>query len=325
MQQWAELGRLPPVLLVTGPSGIGKRAVVQYLSQWILCERTGFQSAAPDQQDGLFGGGEATATRQIAPATAPCGECNACLKAIKGSWVDFTEIAAEDEDGGTLKIDQFRRLKATQGFGAFDGAYRIVFIRDADRMTPQAANSLLKILEEPPPGWLFFLTAADASLLLPTLVSRCQRLRLRPLPSETLHELLKLTNAPVDRQALCAELAQGSWARAQSLADPDIWDQRAVIQRFIEKPQAELNALVDWASQEDSRFQFLLDQLELACESELRELLGRQSGTDDRRARLAILRSERLFRARLESLAPLNRKLLLQDILIGWLPAGPAA
>jgi DNA polymerase-3 subunit delta' len=343
LRQWLEQDRLPPVLLITGPSGIGKRSVVYHLSQWILCERTGFRPKQAEEEVSLFG--DAAPAAELAPIEqrlAPCGECLHCVKALKHTWVDFTEIASEEE---ALKIDQFRKLKATLGFGAFDGAYRITFIRDADRMTPQAANSLLKILEEPPPGWIFFLTAADPSLLLPTLVSRCQRLRLQPLGEDTIRELLKLGEVPAERQAVAAKLAQGSWTRAIKLADPEIWDQRAAVFRFLERPQVELNALVDWAAQEDSHFQFLLDQLEQASEDLIRWSTSREAAADyawrnldgqrsleahaldaikrmgsAREAReFWTRRAERLFRARIESLAPLNRKLLIQDILIAWM------
>ena len=114
-----------------------------------------------------------------------------CQRALKGSWVDFTEIRPEDEEEGrpgSLKIDQFRKLKESQGFGAHEGGYRIFLIPDADRMTPQAANSVLKILEEPPKGWIFFLTASDPTLVLPTVLSRCQSLKLRPFDPDTLKQ-----------------------------------------------------------------------------------------------------------------------------------------
>ena len=82
----------------------------------------------------------------------------------------LTEITAEidSEEGvtstGALKIDQFRRLKETAGYGAHEGSHRVILIPNADRMTTQAANSVLKILEEPPRGWVFILTASDPTL-----------------------------------------------------------------------------------------------------------------------------------------------------------------
>ena len=190
MREWTAQKRVPPVLLLTGTAGCGKRSISYWLAQWILCETRGMSTGAapgdtgtPDDQDpftsSLFGDmgaapPPAAEPEPQAPASGdpgPCGECNSCRRAIQGNWVDFTEVLPEDSgDGssssstGTLKVDQFREIKRKLGFGAHEGAYRIVLIPNADRMTVQAANSVLKLLEEPPPGWLFFLTASDPTL-----------------------------------------------------------------------------------------------------------------------------------------------------------------
>lgn len=285
MGQWLAHKRIPPVLLVTGPAGIGKRSMVHHVSQWILCENKAELS--------------------------PCGSCGSCRRALKGNWVDFTEISAEGSE--TLKIEQFRKLKSTLGFGAFDGAYKITFIRDADHMTVQAANSLLKILEEPPPGWIFLLTASDPSLLLPTLISRCQCLRLKPLPNPVVEELLSLEGVSGEKRKLCAELSQGSWSRALALTEDEIWSRRESIVRFVDSPQSELASLVDWASQDPTHLDFLLDQLETIT----RDLLKMSITVPDERG-IWLGLAERVSQARQRSTAPLNRKLLTQDVLLPW-------
>ena len=168
MQEWTGQKRVPPVLLMTGTAGSGKRNLAYWLAQWILCEKNGFRqtSGAISQEESdpftssLFGDAPAIpeATEAVSSGEpGPCGQCSSCLRAIKGNWVDFTEVLPEDSDGesistGTLKVDQFRRIKQTLGFGAHEGAYRIILIPNADRMTVQAANSVLKLLEEPPLG-----------------------------------------------------------------------------------------------------------------------------------------------------------------------------
>lgn len=352
MGQWKESGRIPPVLLISGPHGVGKREIVHYLSQWLLCERSGLGgSSGTEQEDagpGLFG--ELLPAADPTPAAdtgpGPCGDCVNCQRALKGNWVDFTEISAETGEGetGSLKIDQFRKLKASLGFSAFDGAFKITLIRDADRMTVQAANSLLKILEEPPAGWIFFLTASDPSLLLPTLVSRCQTLKLKPFTTDALLQLLQDADIPKDRQKVCAEVAQGSWTKALRLADDEIWERRKDVFRFLEDPQAELNHLVDWASQDTAQLYLLLDQLEQVSSELIRwsvdprnaqiaSLDGRKAilthaatlvkklGSTEAARDFWFEQAERLFRARQEALAPLNKKLLVQDVLMPWLVA----
>lgn len=370
-RQWAAQEHVPPVLLLTGPAGIGKREIAFTIAQWILCEKSPFGKPAADENSAnfdLFGGTSAEsaenhrteqptehqADHQAEQNTAgiltrPCGECASCRRALHGNWVDFREIASEDEDGGTLKIDQFRDLRAQAGFGAHEGSYRIFLITHAERMTPQAANSMLKLLEEPPRGWMFLLTAADASLLLPTLVSRCQRLRLKPLPEATVRQLLLDSGVRGDRATVCARLAHGSLAKARALAEEETWEQRKNLFRFLDGPSEHLSGWVDWAAADNAHFNLLLDQLEQALEDLLRFTLWPQVGATNadafdwsntdgaksladhaRRASQALGslegarefwlgRAERLARVRQESQAPLNRKILLQDLLTPWL------
>lgn len=353
MKQWADQKRVPPVWLVMGPDGVGKRSMMHYVSQWLLCERSGFRAAAglapgDDEGPGLFS--ETFAAPEPAAASGeprPCGECTSCQRALKNQWLDFTEISSRggpgsDDDSEQIKIDQFRKLKDSLGFGAHSGAFKIHLIAGADRMTIAAANSLLKILEEPPPGWIFFLTANDVSLLLPTLISRCQRLRLRPIETKDLAELLAQAGVPMDRVKVCAELAQGSWGKAHSLASEETWEQRAGITRFLASPSQELGGLVDWACESQKNLALLIDQLEHLATDLIRwsvsdagfqwknadakktlaahaENAAKKLGGRDRAREFWTDRTERLARARQESLAPLNKKLLVQDLLMPWM------
>ncbi|MGZ3687759.1 MAG: hypothetical protein ACXWPM_03420 [Bdellovibrionota bacterium] len=339
MKEWRRTKRLPPVLLLTGTEGIGKRAVTHFLAQWILCERSGVQAApAEGEGGGLFGAMELAPHTEIDPASdpVPCGECVSCQRALHGSWVDFTEILAEEE---TLKIDQFRKLKSTMGFGAHEGQYRITVIPDADRMTTQAANSLLKLLEEPPAGWIFFLTSSDPTLLLTTITSRCQTLRLKPFSRESLLKLLEDSGVAPEKRALCAELAQGSFSQALGLGRGEVFEQRQELFEFLKSPESRLETLVNWAATEPANFDLLLDQLEQITADLVRTSAtgAEYLGEDGKAALLAHAkrmtarlgaggarafwtnRAERIARARRESLAPLNRKLLTQDILMAWL------
>ncbi len=358
MREWKSSGRIPPVLLLSGISGIGKRSMAHYLSQWIFCERNGFAKPAPGDDDqgamDLFGGGALETPVPVEASAAgealiePCGECPACLRALHGTWVDFTEVRPESDgetESRTLKADQFRQIKSQLGFGAHEGAYRVVLIPDADRMTPQAANSMLKLLEEPPPGWIFLLTAGDPALILPTVLSRCQQMRFRPFNLDEIRALVADAGVPAARAELCAQLAQGSWGRALKLAEPEMWEQRPQVLKLFQDPSAAINPLIDWAASAPESFDLLLNQLESllaelvqwSLKPEASEAKAWQNSdakaallayaklrvpqpTSAPAARMRWLDSlDRLAQVRRRAPAPLNRKILLQDLLLPFL------
>jgi DNA polymerase-3 subunit delta' len=363
MREWRSSRRVPPVLLITGLKGVGKRSLSYFLAQWLLCDRSGMNSRGEIREENspsLFASlapaldgepsTEAPAAQDPNAPAVPCGECASCHKALRGSWIDFEEIrsGADDENEKTLKVEQFRRLKAQQGYSAHESDYRVILIPDADRMTMQAANSVLKLLEEPPRGWIFLLTASDSNLLLPTLVSRCQTLRLKPFPDEPLERLIAASAPGGDpkRRRLAVMLAQGSWGKAMQWTEDDAWKNRGLILDFLKEPQAPLNALVDGAALDTVSFEKLLDQLEslaldlirwtlleavpaekntwlnsdaaAALAAHAQALVRRKGGPAGARA-WWIERAERIARARQELVSPLNRKLLAQDILLPWL------
>ena len=327
MTEWQAQHKFPPVLLITGQEGIGKRAIAFYLAQWILCE-----------------------TPQ---GIEPCYHCASCQKMLAGNSVDFTEMTPESEDeSGSLKIEQFRKLKASAGFSTQEGAHKIILIPHADRMTLQAANSILKLLEEPPAGWIFFLTAADPTLMLPTIVSRCQTLRLKPFSMAEIEELLKSSGVEPTRIKMSAQWSQGSLDRALHFSQDQIWEQRQRVLHFLREPAAVLHPLVDWATQENTHLGVLIDLLEqflsdfilwtATPSAEEEDSLAshrwlNSDATDDLKfhasqilkkfgsVKLArsfwIAQTERLAQARQDSLTPVNRKLLTQDLLFPFIDA----
>lgn len=357
MESWLRRKRPPPVLLLTGLPGVGKRSMAHFLSQWIFCERVGLNNPTEPSEPGRPETPEPALfpTKDRADPAAsrlrPCGECPGCRKAIRGSWVDFTEIAPEgsssdDEpaSSSSLKIDQFRRLMGSMGFGAHEGVHRIILIANADRMTVQAANSVLKLLEEPPRGWIFLLTATDSTLLLPTIVSRCQTVRLRPFAPEILQELLALAGVDPMRREISSRLAQGSWGKALGWADDEVWERRKGVLDFIREPVSALGGLVEWASQDARHLDRLVDQLESLAADLIGWSLSPSRGAPERHAwinsdaapALLALAKEalsapdrardswishafQLAEARRKLLAPVNRKILAQDLLIPWL------
>lgn len=101
----------------------------------------------------------------------PCGTCPNCRKLELGSFADLDQVYP---DKGWLRIEQMRNLQSRAGLGKVEGEKKIIIIHEADLLREEAANSLLKILEEPPEDTVFILTAANGDKLLATVLSRCR-------------------------------------------------------------------------------------------------------------------------------------------------------
>lgn len=180
-------GRMPHALLFVGPAGIGKMLVARTLAAAILC------GAGRDE---------------------PCGGCPSCRLVAQGAHPDLVVLAA---DGTSLKIDQIRALQHEAALAPYYGAGRVFLVEEAERLTVQAANSLLKILEEPPAGSVFILTAASQHAMLPTVVSRCRVFTFRPLAPEALARLLAARGTDGARAATAARLSGGRVGEALAL------------------------------------------------------------------------------------------------------------
>ena len=142
----------------------------------------------------------------------PCGQCRSCLKIAHGNHPDVRVIEAVN---GTIKIDQIRAMQREVVLSPHEGRWKIYIIRQMERATTEAANCLLKTLEEPPDQVILVLTASDMDQLLPTIISRCQVLNLRP-PSRLLVQKALEERWEVDpgRARLLARLSDGrlGWA-----------------------------------------------------------------------------------------------------------------
>jgi len=142
----------------------------------------------------------------------PCGQCRSCLKIAHGNHPDVRVIEAVN---GTIKIDQMRAMQREVALSPHEGRWKVYIIPQMERATTEAANCLLKTLEEPPAQVILVLTASDSDQLLPTIISRCQVLNLRP-PSTSLVQKALEERWGVDpqRAKLLAGLSGGrlGWA-----------------------------------------------------------------------------------------------------------------
>jgi DNA polymerase III subunit delta' len=192
---------LPPTLLFAGPSGVGKWAVARATAQAVNC-------IAP-------------VTPAADLAMDACGTCRACDRIARGVHVDV--FLLEPDDRASIKIDAVRTVLSETTFKPFEGRRRVVLIRDADTLEGQSQNALLKSLEEPPPGTMFILTTAVPGVLLPTVRSRCMRLRFGRLTAAEVAAGLTRDHEYTDVEAReAAPLADGSLGQALALIDNDL-------------------------------------------------------------------------------------------------------
>nr|MBC7244542.1 DNA polymerase III subunit delta' [Chloroflexota bacterium] len=155
------LNHLAHAYLFVGPPRIGKTTLALFLARAVNCLNEG---------------------------NRPCGICTACQAISRGVHPDVQVI---DEEGGSIKIAQIRALQKEAALFPFEGRRRVYILCNFQHATLEAANCLLKTLEEPPSSVLFILTADKVEGLLPTIVSRCQVLKLRPLAAEQVERALK--------------------------------------------------------------------------------------------------------------------------------------
>jgi len=176
--------RVPHALLLTGRQGIGKKSFALASAALAMCR---------DSENNSF---------------SPCGNCNSCRRLRSNMNPDLILIAPE---GTVIKIDQVRNIIPELKFKPSYSAKRVIVVEEAEKMTEEAANALLKSLEEPPPHNIFILLATDAHRLLPTIVSRCCQIRLEPVPHEVLKRIaIDKSGLDNDTADVCAFLAGGS-------------------------------------------------------------------------------------------------------------------
>ncbi len=170
--------------LLTGPRGVGRRTLGLRFTQAINC----------------------TASKK---AGDPCGQCRACQQIEKMIHPDLDVVQAEQE-GGILKVDQIRELQRHLALTPFEARYRVALLLRFEEAHASAANALLKTLEEPPPQVILVVTAESPEVLLPTIVSRCEVLRLRPLPLNLIEKgIQKKWSCPEQQARFLAHLSGG--------------------------------------------------------------------------------------------------------------------
>lgn len=157
-----------------------------------------------------------------------CGVCPSCRKVAGGSHPDITLIAPLP-DKRDISIDQLRELQRVLSLRPYEAPRKACIIEPAERMSVNAANSLLKTLEEPPGDALIILLTENAGMLLPTIRSRCQLIRFAPLPPEHVMTLLERSGISAGTASLLAPMSGGSMQRAIELDNEALAEKREAV------------------------------------------------------------------------------------------------
>ena len=193
LQQHVMQGSARHAYLFTGPQGVGRRTLALRLAQALNCPQP------------------------LAPGV-PCRTCQTCTRLERMQHPDLAVVQAE-QVGGTLKVEQVRELQHSLSLAPYEARHRVALLLRFEEAHVSASNALLKTLEEPPPQVVLIITAQNAESLLPTIVSRCEVLRLRPLPLEVVEQDLQARLGLEPKQArLIAHLSGGRPGYALYLA-----------------------------------------------------------------------------------------------------------
>lgn len=214
-----ENNRVSNAYILNGERGSGKKMLANLFAMTLLCE-TG------DNE--------------------PCGKCHSCKQAESGNHPDIIRVTHEKPN--SISVDDIRtQVNNTVDIKPYQGPYKVYIIPQADMMTPQAQNAILKTIEEPPSYAVFLLLTENAETLLPTINSRCVMLKLRNIKDTLIKKyLMENLEIPDYKADMCTAFAQGNMGRAIMLANSDHFNEirEEAVQLLKHISEMELNEIV---------------------------------------------------------------------------------
>lgn len=214
-----ENNRVSHAYILNGERGSGKKMLANLFAMTLLCE-TG------DNE--------------------PCGKCHSCKQAESGNHPDIIRVTHEKPN--SISVDDIRtQVNNTVDIKPYQGPYKVYIIPQADMMTPQAQNAILKTIEEPPSYAVFLLLTENAETLLPTINSRCVMLKLRNIKDTLIKKyLMENLEIPDYKADMCTAFAQGNMGRAIMLSNSDHFNEirEEAVQLLKHINEMELNEIV---------------------------------------------------------------------------------
>lgn len=198
MKKALQLHTVSHAYILNGEKGMGKKLIVDVFSTALQCEAGGVE---------------------------PCMECRSCKQAVGRNHPDIKWITHEKP--ASISVDEIReQLVNDMGIKPYSGRYKIYIIDDGEKMTPQAQNTLLKTIEEPPAYGIVIILTANREMLLQTILSRCVSLDLRAIDETSVKSyLVEHINVPDYRAAMAAKFAAGNLGKAIDIASSEEFNQ----------------------------------------------------------------------------------------------------
>lgn len=189
-----QMNKVSHAYILDGEEGAGKKMLARAFAETLQCEQGG---------------------------TEPCGVCHSCKQAVSGNQPDI--IWVSHEKPASIGVEDIReQLCGDIQIKPYSSPYKIYIVDEAEKMTVQAQNALLKTIEEPPAYGVILLLTTNADAFLPTILSRCVTLKLRPVKQEQIRDyLMEQLHVPDYQADICAAFARGNVGKAKRLAESD--------------------------------------------------------------------------------------------------------